>query len=129
MSKQERAFELFAEGLGPKDARVLELGLKPESIRKYYRNYQDSLSKPSEPEPVEPVEPIEDVEPIEPRLIRAMDAEIGSDFVATIPGSLDEPPRKVTLRKISQLGIITRCLQITPRLGISIPGTSLVKPI
>jgi len=124
MSKQKRAFELFAEGLGPKDPQVIDLELKPDSIRKYYQIYQNSLN-----EPVEPIEDIEPVEPIEPveMLIRAIDAEDGSTFVATIPDPLG--PKKVTLRKISQLGPLTRCLQITPRLGISIPGTSLVKPI
>ena len=37
MSKKDEAFELFAQGKGPKDPEVAALGLKKESRLKYYR--------------------------------------------------------------------------------------------
>jgi len=37
MSKKDEAFELFAQGKGPKDPEVANLGLKKESRVRYYR--------------------------------------------------------------------------------------------
>ncbi|MBU0599015.1 hypothetical protein KKF61_08595 [Patescibacteria group bacterium] len=37
MSKKDEAFELFAQGKGPKDPEVADLGLKKASRVRYYR--------------------------------------------------------------------------------------------
>lgn len=42
MSKKQKAFEFFSEGLRPSDKEVKDLGLKPKSLYNYYQQWKKS---------------------------------------------------------------------------------------
>lgn len=46
MSKRDEAFELFSQGKVPTDSEVVALGLKVESAKRYYRQWEGAQPEP-----------------------------------------------------------------------------------